>query len=135
MTLQSDLKEAAKELENAALLQKSAQESIKELKKALKENLDNNPDYQELTTREKKLKHTKKEITEELQLIKKEKEQIAMDTEEQKELDDFLEKQESSFEKVKEKVVQQLSRKLADEGIAAEIHCKKKELILVVARF
>jgi ATPase subunit of ABC transporter with duplicated ATPase domains len=134
MALQSFINEAANQLNDAFQAQKIAKQGLKELKKALKEKLESDSKYQELLAREKKLKEMRKEMSEDLQEIKKEKEQMAMDTDEQREIDEFIEVQETKFLKIKDTVIVDLSRKVADEGMVAEIHYKNGQLIFIVAR-
>ncbi len=132
--IQSSINLAAKELADAFNKQKAARDGLKELKKALKEKLDMDPSYTELSEKEKKLKQARKEISDELAEIKKTKEQISMETDEQTEIDDFMDQQEEKFIAVKDKVIVQLSRDLVDYGLTAEIHYKSGQLILIVAR-
>lgn len=134
MALQSSINEAANQLNDAFAAQKMAKQGLKELKKALKDKLESEAKYQELLAREKKLKEMRKEMSEDLQEIKKEKEQMAMDTDEQREIDEFIEVQETKFLKIKDTVIVDLSRKVADEGMVAEIHYKNGQLIFIVAR-
>lgn len=133
-TIQTSINAAAKELADAFNNNKAAKQSLKEVKDALKDKLAIDSHYQELLKREKELKRVRQEMGEEISEIKKGKEQIAMETDEQKEIDDFMEQQDTKFGDVKDRVIAQLSRDLADEGMIAEIHYKNGQLVLIVAR-
>jgi len=133
-SIQEMINSAANELNEAYGQQKASKKSLKELKKALTEKLAESAHYQDLSKREQEIKKIRKDLTEELQEIKKEKEQMAMETEEQKEMDDFIEQQDTKFSKIKDRVIVNLSRQLADQGVIAEIHYKNGQLILIVAR-
>jgi len=132
--IQDKINIAAEQLANAFNNKKASREALKELKKALKDVLQSNSDYTKLEDREKVLKRARKDISEELAEIKKSKQQIAIETDEQKELDDFVDDQEVKYSEVKDRVVVQLSRDLADEKMTAEVLYKSGQLILVVAR-
>lgn len=132
--VQGAINAAADILVNACNNRKAANDTLKDLKRALKERLEQDPEYAKLIEREKQLKRARKDISEELSEIKKNKEQIALETDEQREYDDFVEEQETKFLKTKESVITQLSRDLADEGMIAEVQVKGSQLILVVAR-
>ena len=132
--IQGSINAAAENLVDAFNNKKAASDSMKDLKRQLTEALEANPDYAKLTEREKELKRARKDLSDELSEIKKEKEAIAIETDEQKEYDDFAEEQNAKFEEVKENVIVQLSRDLADEGMIAEVQVKGSQLILVVAR-
>lgn len=132
--IQQSINTAAEQLANAFNNKKAANEALKELKKALKEKLEGESRFQELSKREKELKNARKDISEELKEIKKEKEQMAVETEEQQEIDEFIDEQDTKFGDEKDRVIAQLSRDLADNGMIAEIHYKNGQLILIVAR-
>jgi len=132
--IQDKINIAAEQLANAFNNKKASREALKELKQALKDVLQSNSDYTKLEDREKVLKRARKDISEELAEIKKSKQQIAIETDEQKELDDFVDDQEVKYSEVKDRVVVQLSRDLADEKMTAEVLYKSGQLILVVAR-
>ena len=132
--IQTSINTAADQLANAFNNRKAANDSTKELKKAVKEKMQEDPRFLDLEKREKELKNARKDLTEELKEIKKEKEQMAMETDEQRELDEFVEDQDIKFADEKDRVVAQLSRELADNGMIAEVSYKSGQLILIVAR-
>lgn len=132
--IQTSINSAADQLANAFNNRKAANDSMKELKKALKEKLQEDPRYLDLEKQEKELKHSLANLKEQIKDIKKDKEDIEMETEEWQELDDFVDEQENKFHEEKDTVVAQLSRELADNGMIAEVVYKSGQLILIVAR-
>ena len=134
MNLQSLFAEASDELNSAFEKQKATQDTVKDLKRTLKDTLDMIPEYLELQEKKKVLTSAKKELTDELKEIKTLQDNIIQNTDEFKEMEEFVMDQDEKFGKTKDKVISQLSRDLADQGIVAEINYKKGDLILIVAR-
>jgi len=132
--IQNSINAAAEELAQAFNNKKAASEGLKEIKKSLKSQLEDNPKFQELSKEEKSLKDSRKDLTERLKEIKKEKEQMAMELDEFKEIEEFTDEQDVKFGDTKDRVIAKLSRDLADAGMVAEIHYKSGQLILIVAR-
>ena len=131
---QSIFTEAGDKLHKALAEKKAGDDSIKDLKRSMKEKLENNDAYSELIKREKDLKQARKDLSNELSEIKKSKEQIVMDTDEYKEIEGFLEKSEESYVKTKDLVIGNLSHNLVDMGIVAEVSYKSGQLMLIVSR-
>ena len=133
-SVQNAINAAATKLSNAFTNFKVAKQSLKDLKKSLKERLELLPEYQDLMRKRKELKESRKSISEELKDINREADALAMDTDEHKEINDFIEDEDLKFSEVKEKTLMQLSRDLVDGGVEAEVYYKNGQLILIVAR-
>lgn len=134
MTIQNSIDLAKEKLQKLNDDNKASRDSVKQLKKQLKQRLKNDSKYQELVESEKRLKQALKDLKESLDELKKEKEQIEIETEEYKELEDFLQEQEQVFEGQKNVILLRLGQDLSEQGILSEVLFKKNELSLIVAR-
>lgn len=132
--LQQNITSAGQELTKAFLDKKAASGGLRELRKELKNTLSEDLTFAKLSAQEAELNKAKKGIADQLLEIKKDKEAISMETDEHKELDEFVDYHDQQFAEVKDRVITRLSSQIKEDGLTAEIMYKGGELHLIVIR-
>ena len=134
MSIQESITKASEKLSESYENHKLAQDTLKELKKELKNELKKSDEYTEIEERSKKLKVTRKEIWEELKELGKMQDQIAAWLDQYEAVQDFALTMEEKFSEVKDKELNKLSRELTEKWMIAEVEYRCWKLIFIVAK-
>ncbi|MBI5414384.1 hypothetical protein HZA38_02615 [Candidatus Peregrinibacteria bacterium] len=125
---------AAEKLGEAFENYKATKDARKKLEKQLKKQLEEDPHYLHLLDSEKQLKKKRRELSEELADVKHQQELMMKNLDEYEDLEGFIEKTEGAYIARKTEVLESLARELSAQGIAAEIHFKNGDLMLIISR-
>lgn len=134
MTIQEFLLKAWQDLSESFKNYKAAQDTLKDMKKELKSDLKKDDKWSKCENQIRLLKNNRKEIWEQIKELQKQQDQIALELDQYKAIQDFVVEMEDKYSDNKDKVLNRLSRELAEKWVIAEIEYRNWKLILIVAK-